>query len=180
MGNNGLKLKDTDMNLDWLNFYDITSRIFVLILGTYVAYLKFFKGRSYKAKLSPSISCEIKESVDNTEKIVINASIANIGVYSVPIPKEGFIVNIATGEFKEGIEVAWAKWDIFSSFNMFEGQNRIEVGEVVSDSFFITLQRGQHKNIRFELVVQYDGHRSLLLPPDKGGAWYATSIVTIG
>ena len=43
-----LKPQKGDMNFNWLDLFDKLVKNIVLIVGAWLAYRKFFKGRAYK------------------------------------------------------------------------------------------------------------------------------------
>jgi hypothetical protein len=184
--NDSLVKKEASFMEKWADGLDWLSKVFTnlaLILGAYLAYVKFLKGRHYQVQLVPSLSCCIR-SGEGVDKLHISAQITNVSSLWAEIPPQGFPVQVlvpvpdsdkANGAIKE------LDWEFETGVFLFVDQDSVQVGETLRDETILSVPKDFSGDFKVHLMVKYDGHkgsRRLLRIPDKGNIWHAVSIVS--
>lgn len=170
-----------NMNFDWLDLFGKVTTSVALILATYVGYLKYLQGLNYKVRLAPSVSCTFLQGEDS-DKVLISAHIANIGVIHAPTMPGGYPIAIYTSlpVSLQGKNVQSVKWveDALIVLRVFVNHNDIQVGETVKEDVLVSIPKMEHEALKARLVIHYDGHYRFPFPRDKGSSWKAETIVS--
>lgn len=166
----------SSMDMDYLDWFDKMARNLALLAAAYIGYLRYVKGRGYKVRLQPTISCTVLGESE-TQQLLVSAEIKNIGLIGASIPEIGYAIEILTpAKIRDDI-IQDVKWESAACFFVFAYHNSIEVGESVKEELLLSVPKGHHNSLKLRLRGTYDGHKWLLAPRDKGSDWEAITIV---
>lgn len=132
------------------------------------AYFNFFRGRTYRPRLEPSISGAL--SLDNGGAcLAATFQVKNVGLSKVDIQRKGSALSIFVAEVSPGLaDVQEIKWKSVADFDIFIAHQWIEPGELIQEQRLIAIPN--HKYLAFRLDIR-------LVSPKKK-EWSAMTIVT--
>ncbi len=154
--------------------------IFVTVVGAGVAWVKFVGGRYDKVRLEPVLACQVLDELpDGTAHILATATLSNKGLFSAPVPKSGFFVEIFTAQPgpPPGDDIHVTRWHPRAAFPLFLKHSSVQVGEVVQDQVRFAIDANKHSTVKVRLRVKYDNRKILGIPLTYGTTWEAVSTV---
>jgi hypothetical protein len=143
------------------------SQSLALIAGGVWAYFKFAKGRTFRGRLTPTVSGRFV-SIDECVFLVITMQFKNVGLSRIAFDQE--TSSLAVFEFvpSETDEILRVNDSLLASFRVFGDKDRyIEPNEVVERQRLFVLPRVS--SIGYQLEVE--------VVTDSGYAWRATTVV---
>lgn len=119
-----------------------------VIVGGFWAYYKFFRGRTFEARLELAISGRASEAKGVTN-VLISVQMKNVGLSKVGISQEGSAIRVFTTDPAKAEGVA--EWQRAITVGVFEKHGWIEPGETITDQALISVAGIGHKAIKLEL-----------------------------
>ena len=147
-------------------FASITQSL-ALIAGGVWAYFKFAKGRTFRDRLTPTVSGELI-SIDGAVFLSVTIQLENVGLSRIAFDQK--TSSLAVFEFvpSETEEILRVNDSLLASFRVFGDKDRyIEPNEAVERQRLFVLPHGPSIGYQLEIEVV----------TDSGYAWRATSIV---
>lgn len=131
--------------------------ILAILGGAAWAYFNFFKGRTYRPRLEPTLSGKFI-SKDGASYLVTTAQLKNVGLSRVKIKQEGSALQIFSYQIATHVsKVHELKQEYLAIFSVFEAHGWIEPNEVIEDQRFLVMPGGSSAAIRLELRIVSDG-----------------------
>jgi hypothetical protein len=143
----------------WLTL-DSAEKIFkiaAIIIGGIWVYYNYFRGRTYKPRLEPTISGKIIK-VGGIPYLVIKAKLKNAGLSKIGIKQEGSAIRILAYDLKKqanSVELVGSNW--LATFSVFEEDEWVEPGKGIEDQLLITIPEHKFALFRVELRVLSGG-----------------------
>ena len=104
----------------------------ILVSGLW-AYFHYFKGRTYRPRLEPTIACRLIPR-DRGVHLLLTARLRNVGLSRVDIQQRGTAVELyATEDGPAGGDPRTVEWDLLATFPVFEDHRWIEPAETIDD-----------------------------------------------
>lgn len=151
------------VEVDWdrtkTRFEVVQSACTILAIfgGAAWAYFNFFKGRTYRPRLEPTLSGKFI-SKDGANYLVTTAQLKNVGLSRVKIKQEGSALQIFSYQITAHVsKVHELKQEYLAIFSAFEAHGWIEPNEVIEDQRFLVMPGDNSAAIRLELRVVSDG-----------------------
>lgn len=163
----------SSVTIDWTRTKDFTeafinvTQSLALIAGGIWAYFKFAKGRTFRDRLSPTVSGKFV-SIDEAVFLIVTTHLKNVGLSRIGFDQE--LSSLVVFEYvpSEAKEILSVKSNRLNSFRVFGDKDRyIEPNEIVERQTLIALPRISHIGYQLEFEVF----------SDSGYRWRATSIV---
>ena len=159
--------------VDWTRTKDFTEAFanviqsLALIAGGVWAYFKFAKGRTFRDRLTPSVSGKFV-SIDEAIFLIVSIQLENVGLSRIAFDQKAsslFVFEYIASEVEEILRV---KNNQLISFQVFGDKDRyIEPNEITERQTLIALPRVSKIGYQLELKVF----------SDSGYTWRATTIV---
>jgi hypothetical protein len=150
---------------------DIAQKLFTIaaiIVGGVWTYFHFFKGRTFKMRLEPSVSSVITTS-DGTNHLIVSISLRNVGLSKVEIEQKGSVLQVLSYEAPIRMtSIESASWKDLKVFPVFESQEWIEPGELVEEQRLLVTPDGTYKAFRLQLRIV-----------SKGSTWNAMHTIVL-
>ena len=147
-------------------FASITQSL-ALIAGGVWAYFKFAKGRTFRDRLTPSVSGKFV-CIDDSVFLVVTMQLKNVGLSRIALDQE--TSSLAVFEFvpSNTEKILRVNDSLLASFRVFRDKDRyIEPNEVVERQRLFVLPQGPSIGYQLEIEVV----------TDSGYAWRATTVV---
>jgi hypothetical protein len=152
-----------------------------ILLGGFWAYFKFFKGRTFKARLEPRVTGKIIDQ-GNISTLIVSMEIKNVGLGVVYL-SDLTSIDVYETDLETSAKPTKAKWGRSpKTYRAFAEHSWIEPEETVRDEILLRLPGVATKGYRVDLVVRSE-NRSL---PERwtswqtrrrmGGHWSSTSV----
>ncbi len=104
-----------------------------ICLSGFWAYFHYFRGRTYRPRLEPSITCKLIPREGGVH-LLLTARLRNVGLSRVGIQQQGTALQLySTKEEPAGADPLTAGWDLLAAFPVFEDHRWIEPGETIDD-----------------------------------------------
>jgi len=147
-------------------FANVTQSL-ALIAGGVWAYFKFAKGRTFRDRLTPTVSGKLV-SIDGSVFLVVMIQLKNVGLSRIAFDQEVSSLLVFEYVAAEVDEILSVKNNRLTSFEIFGDKDRyIEPNEVAERQTLIALPRISNIGYQLELEVL----------SDSGYVWRATTIV---
>jgi hypothetical protein len=147
-------------------FVNVTQSLALIAAGLW-AYFKFAKGRTFRDRLTPSVSGKFV-SIDDSVFLVVTMQLKNVGLSRIAFDQEASSLYVFGYVPVEGSEILRVDNSLLASFRVFGDTDRyIEPNEVVERQTLIALTRVS--SVGYELEVK--------VLSDSGCVWRATTIV---
>jgi hypothetical protein len=161
------------LTVDWTRtrdfadaFANLTQSV-ALIAGGVWAYFKFAKGRTFRDRLTPTVSGRFV-SIDKSVFLVVTTQIKNVGLSKIAFNPKASTLKILEYISAEFDEILSVQNEPLTSFSVFGDNERyIEPNEIVERQCLIALPRVS--NIGYQLEFE--------ILSDYGYTWRATAIV---
>lgn len=170
--------KDTD---DWHSLIDSGEKLITalaIIVGGFWAWLKFFRGRTFRSRLELMVSGNIITS-GNNRFLKATMEMKNVGLSQVKFKKEAIYLDvflIAAAKVTPEQRLYSAQWSDPVTFEVFTDHGWIESSEEISDQIFLQLPAGETLACKLKLTVNSRGN-SWVLFEREGTRWSATTVV---
>jgi len=117
-----------------------------------VAWFKYVQGRVFIARIEPSIEGMFHVLGDGTA-LIVSVNVKNIGLCNIDLVPDGrhFLVKIWDVEPETGVPRAPREVGVTAVFNIFEGEERIEAGEFITEDTLVLLPDRESYAISLEL-----------------------------
>lgn len=143
-------------------------QMIAILLGLLGAYVTFFRGRTYKGRLAPSVSGTTVAN-GGTVYLTVSASLKNLGLSQVKIQPAGSGLRLHSCLPIRGAPgVVSAEWDHVASFRIFQAHEWLESKESVNETRLIAIPDRGQVALQLELWVA-----------SKGLVWKTMSIVNL-
>lgn len=135
------------------NIFEIAA----IIVGGAWTYLNFFRGRTFKSRLEPSIECRAEEGGGNRHYLIVCMTLKCVGLAKVPIDQygSGLIVYMEVprdnADIQGPTEARWSKtyWVI----DVFKNHGWIESEEIVHEQVMIELPKQHAPAYKLKLKI---------------------------
>ena len=152
---------------DFAEAFASVTQSLALIAGGVWAYFKFAKGRTFRERLTPTLTGRFV-SIDECVFLVITMQFKNVGLSRIALDQE--TSSLAVFEFvpSKTEEILRVNDSLLASFRVFGDKDRyIEPNEVVERQRLFVLPQGPSIGYQLEIEVV----------TDSGYAWRATTVV---
>jgi hypothetical protein len=131
--------------------------IAAIVIGGIWAYLKYFRGRTFRPRLEPDIS-GVVVSHGGVSHLKVTASLKNVGLSKVDIEQKGSGLRVFSYDAApHATEAHIAEWTRIRTFPVLEDHQWIEPGESIEDERLIVIPEDEHLAIQLELRVVSNG-----------------------
>ena len=149
-----------------------------IIVGGFWAWLKFFRGRTFRSRLELMVSAKIIMSGTN-KFLKATMQMKNVGLSQVKLKREAiyldlFLINAA--KVKPAQQLYSAMWSEPVTFEVFVDHGWIEPAEEISDELLFQLPESEQLACKLKLTVNSRGN-SWGVFETEGTRWSATAIV---
>jgi len=152
----------------------ITSVGFVV--GGVWAYIKFFRGRTFRPRLELQINGKIIRA-DLAEWLKVSVHLKNVGLSDVRLKREVTYVDVfLLGACVPAKEVYDAIWEPASTFLVFQEHGWIEPGETITDELLLQLPERKQSGCKLELTVN-SPEKSWIQFKSRGCRWNSKTII---
>lgn len=166
---------------DWNKTIDSSQKVITalaVIIGGIWAWLKFFRGRTFRSRIELAVSAKIIMS-GNNKFLKATMKMKNVGLSQVVLKTEAvyldvFLIDVAT--VRPADRVYSARWGEPVTFGVFEDHGWIEPGEEISDELLFQLPESEQLACKLKLTVNSHGN-SWIVFKTQGTGWSATAIV---
>jgi len=159
--------------VDWTKTKDFTeafanvTQSLALIAGGVWAYFKFAKGRTFRDRLSPTVSGKLI-SIDGAVFLVVTIQLKNVGLSRIAFDQTASALYVFENAVSEVDEILRVKNNRLTLFRVFDDKDRyIEPNEVSERQTLLALPHVSNVGYQLELEVF----------SDSGYTWRATTIV---
>ena len=163
----------SSITVDWTRTKDFTealanvSQSFALIAGGVWAYFKFAKGRTFRDRLTPSVSGKCI-AIEGTVFLVVTIQIKNVGLSRIGFNHKASSLVVFECITSEAEKVLGVVNNRLTTFQVFAGNDRyIEPNEIIERQCLMSLPRVPTIGYYLEFEVL----------SDSGYVWRATTIV---
>lgn len=166
---------------DWHKIIDSSQKLVTalgIIIGGIWAWLKFFRGRTFRSRIELIVSAKVIMS--GTSKFLkVTMEMKNVGLSQVIFKKEAnyldvFLIEVST--VTPANRLYGAKWSEPVTFAVFKDHGWIEPSEEVSDELLFQLPENEQLACKLKLTVNSRGN-SWRVFKTQGTRWSATAIV---
>ena len=163
----------SSITVDWAKTKDFTeafanvTQSLALIAGGVWAYFKFAKGRTFRDRLTPTVSGKFV-SIDGSVFLIVTIQLQNVGLSRIAFDQE--VSSLVVFEYvpSHANEIFNAENNELTSFRIFGDTDRyIEPNEIVERQTLIALPRVSSIGYQLEFDVV----------SDSGYVWRATTVV---
>jgi hypothetical protein len=138
--------------------FGILTNIFTIAaiaIGAVWTYFNYFKGRTYRMRLEPEISSNIKH-INGVIYLLAIARIKNVGISKIDLLKQGSALSLELGKTRTAAPWPSAmKWSQESaSWEVFQEDTLIEPGETVQDKWLIEIPKSEHSAAQLKLRIR--------------------------
>jgi hypothetical protein len=127
-------------------------QLLAIILGGVWAYFKFVAGRTFRARLEPTINGKAVKH-KNFTYLYLSATVKNVGLSKVMIDQDGSGLRVWISLEGWSKEVMAADWKHLGTFPIFKEHAWIEPGEVISDEQMIVVPDKNPISFKLELRI---------------------------
>ncbi|MFZ1009906.1 MAG: hypothetical protein WAN65_23920 [Candidatus Sulfotelmatobacter sp.] len=134
------------------NLFEIAA----IVVGGFWTYLNYIRGRTYKSRLEPSITCRAEKGAARCHLVAL-VQLKCVGLSRVPIDQHGtalimyFSLPRAEADVTESMQVRWSR--TFSAVDVFTNHAWIEAGEVISEQLMIELPKYHAHAYRIKVKI---------------------------
>jgi len=164
---------------DWNKTIDSSQKVvtaLALIIGGIWAWLKFFRGRTFRSRIELAVSAGIV--ISGTSKFLkATMQMKNVGLSQVILRTDVtfldvFLIDVAT--VRPADDVYSARWgEPRATFNVFQDHGWVEPGEEISDELLVQLPDNEQLACKLKLTV--NSRRNFL--KTEGTGWSAITII---
>jgi hypothetical protein len=167
VGHYSATIVDWTRTKDFVEVFANISQSFALIAGGVWAYFKFAKGRTFRERLTPTVSGRVV-AMDGSVFLVVTTMLHNVGLSRIAFDQEESSLVVFEYLPSKAEEIVSLKNKWLAVFQVFGDKDRyIESNEIVERQCLIALP--QVSNIGYQLEVE--------VVTNSGFAWRATTIV---
>ncbi len=166
---------------DWHVVIDSGEKVITalaIIVGGFWAWLKFFRGRTFRSRVELLVSGNIITS-GNNRFLKATMEMKNVGLSQVKFKKDAIYLDvflIPAAKVTPAARLYNAQWDDPVTFEVFTDHGWIESSEEISDQIFLQLPAGEPLACKLKLTVNSRGN-SWVLFETEGTRWSATTVV---
>jgi hypothetical protein len=135
------------------NIFEIAA----IIVGGAWTYLNYFRGRTFKSRLEPSIECRAEKSGGNRDYLIVCMTLKCVGLAKVPIDQygSGLIVYMEVPRDNANIQgPTEARWsETYWVIEVFKNHGWIESEEVVHEQVMIELPKQHAPAYKLKLKI---------------------------
>ncbi|HUS13306.1 MAG TPA: hypothetical protein VMZ30_22740 [Pyrinomonadaceae bacterium] len=166
---------------DWYKTIDSSQKLITalgIIIGGIWAWLKFFRGRTFRSRLELTVSGKIITSGTN-KFLKATMEMKNVGLSQVKLRGDAiyldvFLIDATT--VKRAERLYSASWSEPVTFAVFKDHGWVEPSEEISDELLFQLPVGEQLACKLKLTVNSQGN-SWIFFETPGTRWSATTIV---
>lgn len=149
-----------------------------IIVGGFWAWLKFFRGRTFRSRLELVVSAKIIMSGTN-KFLKATMQVKNVGLSQVTFKKDAiyldvFLINAA--KVKAEQQLYSATWSEPVTFEVFKDHGWIESTEEISDQLLLQLPASEQFACKLKLIVNSQSS-SRVIYEKEGTRWSATDVI---
>jgi hypothetical protein len=143
-------------------------QIAAIVLGGIWAYYKFFRGRTFRPRLEPTLEASVVR-VGTALHLKAKAQVKNVGLSKVVLDKEvsGLRIFTVNGGSERTTEICPVEWQRRRTLDVFKDHAWIESGETIEDNWLLSLPASQDPSA-FRLELKLAGPKT---------DWYANAII---
>jgi len=171
----------TQKTIDWSKTIDGSQKLITglaVIIGGIWAWLKFFRGRTFRSRLELKVSGKlIRNGTNNFPKATMEMK--NVGLSQVKLKRDAIYLDVFLIDalsIKSAQRLYSAKWSEPITFAVFKDHGWVEPSEEISDELLFQLPVGEQLACKLKLTVNSSGN-SWVLFKTEGTRWSATTIV---
>lgn len=135
---------------------DLVQKLFTIaaiIVGGIWTYFNFFRGRTYRMRLEPTVSGKVV-TFDGVRHLIATMSLKNVGLSKVEVEQEGSGLSVLAFEVPDGTaNVVSAAWEHLAAFPVFESHQWIEAGELIEEQRLIVIPTIVHTAFQLRLRI---------------------------
>jgi hypothetical protein len=132
-----------------------------VLIGGLWAYFKFVRGRTYRPRLSVTMSAQWRP-IDERQMLHIRITVKNIGASVVTLRQRGGTgLGISVLSPKQPAPPTAVEWEMIRVFEILRDHEWIEAGETVSDDLLLDIDSDEPEALMFEarLAWSWSGHK---------------------
>ena|ERR1039458_6177550 len=126
---------------DFLTETEKITKILAIVLAGGWAYYHYFRGRTYRPRLEPSVSAQITAS-DKADLVVVTVQLKNVGLSRVVIEEKGTALVVSTCDDVIS-PLTRTEWSAKGAFPVFEHHGWIEPNETIQDKILFGVPQDQ-------------------------------------
>lgn len=149
-----------------------------IIVGGFWAWLKFFRGRTFRSRLELMVSARIVMSGSN-KFLKATTQMKNVGLSQVKLKKDAIYLDvflIDAAKVKPAGRLYSTMWDEPVTFAVFKEHGWIEPAEEISDQLLLQLPESEQLACKLKLTVNSRGN-SWVFFETEGTRWSAIDII---
>lgn len=163
---------------DWNKNIDSTQKAITalaVIIGGIWAWLKFFRGRTFRSRIELALSAKIIMS-GNSKFLKATMEMKNVGLSQVILKTDAvyldvFLIDVAT--VRSADRLFRARWGEPATFEVFQDHAWVEPSEEISDELLLQLPDNEQLACKLKLTVNSRGS----FIRKQGTRWSATAII---
>ena len=143
-------------------------QIAAIIVGGIWAYYKFFRGRTFRPRLEPTLEASIIQ-IASLRHLKVKARVKNVGLSRVVIDREVSGLRVFVYEPPDGFaadKVSQIDWQRVRTVDVFKDHGWVEPGETIDDNWLFSV--ANHQAAAFRLELKLAGPKT---------DWYANAVV---
>lgn len=152
--------------------------VLAIIVGGVWAWLKFFRGRTFRSRLELMVSAKIITSGPN-RFLKATMQMKNVGLSQVKLKKDALYLDvylIDVAKVKPEQALYRATWEEPRTFEVFQDHGWVEPGEEINDQLLFQLPESEQLACKLKLTVNSPA-TSWFFFETEGTRWCAVSIV---
>jgi hypothetical protein len=143
-------------------------QIAAITAGGVWAYYKFFRGRTFRPRLEPTLQASVVR-VGTALHLKAKAQVKNVGLSKVVLDRgvSGLRIFTTDGESGRTGEICAVEWQRERTLDVFKDHRWIESGETIEDNWLLSLPTAVHYSA-FRLELKLAGPKT---------DWYANAVI---
>ena len=169
---------DTD---GWHKTIDSVQKLIAalaIIVGGFWAWLKFFRGRTFRSRLELKVSAKV--TVSGTNKFLqATMQMKNVGLSQVTLKKDALYLDVFLSDaakVEPAQQIYSARWNEPATFAVFQEHGWIEPAEEIDDQLLFQMPEGEQLACKLKLTVNSDAN-SWVFFETEGTRWSAIAII---
>jgi hypothetical protein len=167
-------------NTDWHQFlenFETVLRILAIIIGAFVAYYKWFRGRIYRPRLESSVSGRVQRE-GGKAFLAATIRVKNVGFSDFEFDHDNSGLRLLGYQLPSDVAKARsAEWETHGAWPVLESHGWIESGEIIEEPYVLALPSSDGQAYRLELkVVSKKKYRAGIFGKMRPIGWTAAGI----
>jgi hypothetical protein len=130
----------------WLDASEKVFRILAYVVGGIWAYFKFFRGRTFRPRLEPSVAAHLQRRAPQ-RLLTVAVKVKNVGLSRVGLLQEGTGVRVYRRD--EGLQ-----WRRVTTLEILKGHGWIEPAETIEEHVLTEIPGEDPPALKIELTLQ--------------------------